>query len=239
MRKVFIGFDPRQITSYTVTQMSLMETCTEPLSITPLIIETLPMKREGLTPFTWSRFIVPHLCNYEGQGLFVDADWYARSDVSELFKLAEEQPDKAVFISDECVGQFAFERAAVMMFNCAHPDNRKLTPEFIDNPETKGLHSISWTEAIGTFPGDWNHLVHYFPENPTARGVHFTQGVPAWPETVKSEHAGEWLNTRKLCFTAQPWASLMGNSVHAQHVIKRLQDEAAAELAKQKVETVN
>lgn len=223
MLRVFIGFDPRQIVSYTAAQMSLIETASKPLAITPLVYQTLPLTRKGLTPFTWTRFLVPWLCDFEGYGLFLDADCYVRGDVNELFKLLETSPDKAVLVSDECVGNFTFERAAVMLFNCAHPDNRKLTPEFVD--KTDGLHKIGWTEAIGTFAGDWNHLVHYQPPR-EARIVHFTQGVPCWPETVDSEHAGEWRETLQKCFTAQPWATLMGSSVHAKPVMDRLEAKA-------------
>ncbi len=230
--RVFIGFDPRQIVSYTAAQMSLIETASKPVAITPLVYQTLPMTRKGLTPFTWSRFLVPWLCGFEGQGLFVDADGYMRSDVADLFKLGEEAPDKAVLVSNECVGSYAFERAAVMLFNCGHPDNKKLTPEYVNSDETKGLHAIGWTEAIGSFPGDWNHLVHYQEPRPDARLVHFTQGVPAWPETVDSEHAPEWRETLQKCFTAQPWASLMGNSVHAQHVMARLEKSQSNGAAK-------
>lgn len=226
MRRVFIGFDPRQIVSYTAAQMSVFETASVPVAITPLVYQTLPMTRKGLTPFTWSRFLVPWLCGFQGQGLFLDADCYVRSDIEELFKIGELNPDKAVLVSDACVGQFAFERAAVMLFNCAHPDNQKLTPEYVNNDETKGLHAISWTKDVGDFPGDFNHLVHYQPENPQARIVHFTQGVPAWPETLDGEHTAEWRETLQKCFTAQPWASLMGNSVHAKHVIERLEEKA-------------
>ena len=61
MLKVFIGYDPRQAVSYNVCQHSILIRTLKPVAIVPLVIETFPIKRQGLTPFTWSRFLVPFL----------------------------------------------------------------------------------------------------------------------------------------------------------------------------------
>ncbi len=81
---IFIGYDPRQAVAYNVLQYSLLSRSSRPLSITPLVLETLPIGRQGLTPFTYSRFLVPWLCNYEGWGLFLDLDMLALGDISEV-----------------------------------------------------------------------------------------------------------------------------------------------------------
>lgn len=218
LNRVFIGFDQRQAISYTVAALSIISSTDTPVAISPLVYQALPLTRKGLTPFTWTRFLVPWLCNFNGWAAFIDADAFLRGDINDLFNLADDK--YAVMVSAACVGNLAFERASVMLFNCAHPDNAKLTPQFVDTEN--GLHKIGWTENIGTFPGTWNHLVGYMPPNPDARLVHFTQGVPCWPETVDSEHASEWHNMAKIAFSAMPWADLMGNSVHAKPVMERL-----------------
>ena len=215
MNKVFIGFDPRQVLAYTVLQTSIITRADKPVTISPLIFQQLPLKRLGLTPFTWSRFLVPWLCDFHGWALFLDIDTYARDDIGGLFDLADEK--HAVMVSKN---KLAFEWASVMLFNCGHPDNRKLTPEFVETANK--LHAISWTENIGELPGEWNHLVGYDEPNPNAKLVHFTQGVPCWPETFESEFAEEWHNEAKAAFSAQPWAALMGRSVHAKPVMERL-----------------
>jgi len=74
--KIFIGYDERQAVSYTTLQHSILETASGPVSVTPLILSTLPITRRGLTPFTFSRFLVPWLCNYQGHALFLDADMF-------------------------------------------------------------------------------------------------------------------------------------------------------------------
>ena len=72
---------------YNVLQFSLYRRSSKPLAISPLVLPTLPMKRQGLTPFTFSRFLVPWLCDYQGWALFLDIDFLALGDVAELFAL--------------------------------------------------------------------------------------------------------------------------------------------------------
>lgn len=57
--RIFIGYDHRQAVAYNVLQFSLYRRSSRPLAISPLVLPTLPMKRQGLTPFTFSRFLVP------------------------------------------------------------------------------------------------------------------------------------------------------------------------------------
>ena len=226
--------DPRQVIAFTVAACSIIDATKTPVAISPLVYQTLPLTIGGLTPFTWSRFLVPWLCNYEGWALFLDADTFARGDINDLFALANDEC--AVMVSDAATGNLAFERAAVMLFNCAHPDNKILTPELVnaqkDEGKRIGLHACKWTQNVGTFPGGWNHLVHYMPPDPDAPLVHFTQGVPCWPETKDSEHAAEWQQTAQKAFTAQPWETLMGNSVHARPVMERMAAQKASNGAK-------
>lgn len=217
--RVFIGYDPRQPASYATFAHSLMVHSKQPIAITPLILETLPLKRVGLTPFTFSRFLVPYLCDYQGWALFADIDMMARADISELFELRDDR--YAVMVSKN---KLRFEWTSLMLFNC--DKCRVLTPEYIGT--AGGLHKVDWTDHIGELPGEWNHLVGYDEPNPEAKLAHFTQGVPAFPETADSEFGDEWRKMASQAFSAQPWASLMGNSVHAQPVYERLRTKRLA-----------
>ena len=106
-----------------------------------------------------------------------------------------------------------FEWASVILFNCGHPENKVLTPDHIE--KSKGLHGIEWTESIGDLPREWNHLCGYDKPRPDAKLVHYTQGVPFYPETKESEYSDEWNAELKLLNSSMPWVHLMGNSVHA------------------------
>lgn len=215
MNRVFIGYDHRQPVSYAVLEHSLiMHSRSSPMAITPLVLPTLPIKRSGLTPFTFSRFLVPYLCGYEGWALFLDIDMMARADIAELFDLCDDS--NAVMVSKS---PLRYEWASLMLFNCAKC--RALTPEYVE--VATGLHSIGWAkpEEIGGLPGEWNHLVGYDDPNPDAKLVHFTQGVPAFPETQASEHGDEWRHVASGAFSSLSWQKLMGNSVHAGPVRER------------------
>lgn len=218
MLRIFIGYDDRQKVTYNVAQQSLIDTCSKPISITPLVLPTLPITRRGLTPFTYSRFLVPHLCGFDGLALFMDADMLARGDVAELFELAESQRGRhAVWVAKN---KLRFEWASLILFDCAHADNRALTPEFVQTADK--LHVIGWTDAIGDLPLEWNHLVGYDEPNPDAKLIHYTQGIPAFPETQGTEHSGPWMDTARALMSTQPWEVLMGQSVHAKPVYERL-----------------
>ena len=217
MIKIFIGYDPRQRVTYNVLQQSIINTASQPVAITPLVIETLPITRTGLTPFTYSRFLVPWLCDYQGWALFLDADMLLAADVAELWGMRDEQ--YAALVSKN---RLRFEWASAVLYNCAHPSNRVLTPEYVSGADK--LHGLGWLKEgeIGEFPGEWNHLVGYDPSNPEARLIHYTQGVPAFPETRDTEHAELWHRTARQAMSTAPWAALMGQSVHAQPVYERL-----------------
>lgn len=208
MLRIFIGYDERQCVAYNVARFSIERRASVPVAITPLRIEALPFDRQGLTRFTYTRFLVPWLCNFEGEALFLDSDFIVLGDVADLAR-----PDGfACWVSKNPV---RFEWPSLMMFDCAHPANRVLTPDYVAKAE--GLHHLSWLapDQIGDLPREWNHLVGYDPPRPDAKAVHFTQGLPIFPETEGSEYREEWLTEHKAMNSTRPWQETMGNSVHA------------------------
>lgn len=215
MMRVFIGYDDRQPVAYNVLQYSIMARASRPIAITPLVIGQLPIKRSGLTPFTFSRFLVPWLCNFEGTALFLDIDMLVLSDIAQLFDMTDGSAVQVV------KNRVKFEWASVMLFNCAHPDHRRLTPEYVETAESKDLLGLGWTTAIGELPAEWNHLVMYDPPKP-AKLVHYTAGIPCFPETRELGYGPEWMKELKAAMNARPWSVLMANSVHAKPVLERL-----------------
>ena len=119
----FIGFDERQRVSFTTLSASIYEHSSEPISITPLVLRTLPITRRGLTPFTFSRFLVPWLCGFEGKAVFLDADMLLVSDIHEAAR--EIEPGHAVAVVKSIA---KFEQTSFMVFDCEHPANKSLTP---------------------------------------------------------------------------------------------------------------
>lgn len=209
MLRIFVGADPRQPVSLSVLAQSVYRLSSKPVAITPLVIEQLPLKRVGLTPFTFSRFLVPYLCNYEGWALFLDADILLKDDIAKLFAMADEK--YAVMVSKD--EEHRFEWASVMLFNCAKC--KVLTPEYVE--VASGLHTINWVDEseIGDLPREWNYLVGYSNPQEAPKLIHYTQGMPAYPLTQDSEYAIDWAKEHQYMNSIRPWEELMGNSIHA------------------------
>ncbi|MFM9101712.1 MAG: glycosyltransferase, partial [Cyanobium sp.] len=96
---IFIGFDPRERAATNVLIDSLYQHSSMPLAITPLV--TPQLEAQGLywrerdprqsTAFSFSRFLVPRLMNYDGWAIFMDCDMLCRSDIAELWSLRDER----------------------------------------------------------------------------------------------------------------------------------------------------
>jgi len=211
MLRVFIGYDHRQPISLNVLASSIYTRASQPVAITPLVLPQLPILREGLTPFTYSRFLVPYLCDYRGWALFLDLDMVVLDDIAKLFAMKDDK--YAVMVSKN---DLKFERASLMLFNC--DKCHMLTPEFIE--AAPRLHDISWVDdsLVGDLPREWNHLVGYDAPRENPKLVHYTQGVPAFKETQTSEHADKWFTEHQKMNLVTNWQELMGNSVHAAQV---------------------
>jgi len=170
------------------------------------------------TEFSFSRFLVPALNLYEGKALFMDSDMYVRADINELFELCDMdyyalwcvhhkyEPEKSFKMDGKVQEPYRRKNwSSLMMFNCEHQDNLKLTPEVVNTQTGRWLHGFGWLpdkEAdIGRIPEEWNWLDgHSDPELP-AKIVHFTTGGPwfkNWKPRVShradGDYAVEWCN---------------------------------------------
>lgn len=209
--QVFVGYDPRQPIAERVATHSLITRASKPVPVTRLQLNQLPITRKGLTEFTYSRYLVPFLSNYDGYSLFMDADVIVLDDIYRIFDGID--PSAAVSVVPHA-GQMAFERASLMLFN--NKRCRNLTPEFVSDVRN-GLFDLRWASKIGTLPKAWNHLVGYDAPNPQAKLVHFTKGIPCWPETKGCEFAEAWAQEAKQAGSTVSFEALMGGSVHVQH----------------------
>lgn len=225
--RVFIGYDSRQPVAFNIAQASIWRHCSRPVSITPLVLSTLPIERKGLTEFSMSRYLVPWLCNFEGHALFIDGDTLCMGDIAELPWDTEHAVSlvkhDSVIKNGKAV-DVRFERPSVMLFDCEKCT--ALTPDFV---QTGDPHKFNWTTNIGWLPREWNHLVGYDPPAGSIYGgadgrwetagaaklAHFTMGLPIFPETKDDEYAAEYHREMELAGSTCSWESIMGGSVHA------------------------
>lgn len=210
--RVFIGVDSRQPVAFNIAQASIWRHCSRPVSLTPLVLPTLPIERRGLTEFSVSRYLVPWLCDYKGHALFLDGDTLCMDDIAKLpwdseHAVSVVMHDKVIKGSYEV--DVRFERPSVMLFN-----NEKctaLTPEFIEKAKP---HTLSWAPSIGELPKEWNYLVGY-DSGGVAKLAHYTMGLPCFEECEKDEFAQQWIETAAWAGHTCSWGDIMGNSVHA------------------------
>lgn len=216
--RIFIGYDSRQPLAYTVLHHSIIRHASIPVSITPLVLGQLPITRRGLTEFTYSRFLVPYLCGFEGRALFMDIDVAVRADIKGLFDLAASK--FAVMVTPR-PPQLRYELTSVCLFNCGHPALKALTPEAIERASKP--HTLTWLpdDAVGYLPDEWNHLVGYDPPDTLAAAklLHYTKGIPAHPEVRGEGGVEQWEDECRAAVSTRDWATLMGPSVHAASVL--------------------
>lgn len=212
--RVFIGIDPRQPVAWVVLANSIARHSSIPVEITPLVLKQLPISRRGLTEFTYSRFLVPHLCNFMGRALFLDADMVVTGDIAELAKNLDDCASSVRVVQD----QARFEWPSAMLFN--NYNCQMLTPDYVQN-SANSLFDLAWADhGVGHLPKEWNHCVSYDNPSLEAKLFHYTAGIPIWPETTgQNGHIEDkiWLKEAKIAVSSCSYQELMGGSVHAQH----------------------
>jgi len=90
--------------------------------------------------------------------------------------------------------------SSVVLWNCAHEANAKITPDFIENSTGAELHRFTWLadDLIGELPIEWNWLPDEFGENLNAKLLHYTLGTPSFIESSTVAMSQEWHRERIL-----------------------------------------
>jgi hypothetical protein len=222
MIRVFIGYDPRETAAYNVLVHSIITRASEPVSITPLMLSQLggvySRQRDPAqsTEFSFSRFLTPYLCDFEGWAIFMDNDMLVLDDIAKLWSLRDEryavQVVKHNHVPKEEVKFLGYKQtkyekknwSSVMLMNCAKCS--ALTPQYVNTVSGLELHQFKWLgndAAIGELPSQWNHLVGYHAPRRDASLVHFTIGGPYFEKTRDCEYAEEWLRERAAMLFVQ------------------------------------
>ena len=162
------------------------------------------------TEFTYSRFLIPYLENYEGFSMFIDNDFIWKQPFWEMFYFLH--PDNAV----ACV-QYDYELekmskvkmggeknvmypkklwSSLMIFNNAHEDCKKLTPEVINTATGQYLHQFEWTDSIDRIPDKYILTEGMSDDEKRYHAVHYTRGGPwiADMDTSEIKHLNVYEN---------------------------------------------
>ena len=186
MDTIYIGYDSREHDAVNVLIDSIERLSSKPINIVTLNI--IGLRRAGLyrrtpafestcwgsgknmidlfdkkpfsTDFSFSRFLVPHLNQYEGYAIFMDCDMFFRSDPCELFdKYATEDcpPIRVVHHTQESkegvkmygCPQTKYSRknwSSFIFWNCGHPSNYNLTVDDVNTKNGNWLHNFRWLD---------------------------------------------------------------------------------------------
>ena len=221
--KIFIGYDPKEAVAFHVLCHSLLERSSKPISIIPINLRNLKdlysrqHDQRQSNEFSFSRFLVPYLCDFEGFGIYMDCDMLALGDISTVLNDINESHAVSVVKHDyeskvkvKYLGnkQYSYPRknwSSFIVWNCAHPSNKEVNPDFIGDADAATLHRFLWLkdDEIGELSVNWNWLVGEY-DNPTKdiKVLHWTLGGPYFDEYANTEFSDEWrkeLDSMNFC----------------------------------------
>lgn len=179
------------------------------------------LPRGGVRPVMWdvlseapmstqhanSRFLVPHLAG-SGWAMFIDGDIMVRKNLTHLFSCLDPRfavycvkhvhhPDQGIKMDGQVQTNYGRKNwSSMMIFNCDHPSNKRLTLEMINTVPGRDLHRFCWLEddEIGELSPTYNFLVDYYVRSEQIDPiiVHFTSGTPDMPGYENCDFADEW-----------------------------------------------
>ena len=213
MINIFIGYDSKEKIAHHILSESILRHSTKPVAITPIYLPNIKddFVRErntiSSTEFSFSRFIIPHLMNYQGWALFMDCDMLMMADIAELWRLRDDKyavqvckhdytpKDETKFLGQVQTKYPKKNWSSFMLMNCKKCTT--LTPEYVNKASGLELHQFKWLEneeLIGSLPLEWNWLVGEYPYKENVKNVHYTDGGPYFKEYNTCDYSSEWYN---------------------------------------------
>lgn len=212
--KVFIGWDSREDVAYQVSRSSILRRTEAPVQVFPLKQQDLkdagyytrPKDPLASTEFTFTRYLISDIVS-SGWALFIDCDTVCLDDIEKLFDQRDDRyavmcakhdytPTSTYKMDGQ--RQTIYPRknwSSVMLINCSHPSNRKLTLDLVNNTDYNAsyFHRFSWLDdgEIGEFSYEWNYLVGWYKSgNPKI--LHWTEGGPWFENHRNTKYADVW-----------------------------------------------
>lgn len=201
MIRLFCGWDEREAAGLGVFVNSVVSRASDVVSFIPLH----GPQSNGSNAFTYARFDIPRICEYEGWALFADgSDMACMDDIARLWALRNPKYAVQVVKHDykssaktkyidtdmECPNVHYDRKnwSSLMLINCAHPAWRIETRMSLDAHQFKNIIDAE----IGELPQEWNWLCDEYGENPKAKMLHWTQGIPGFAHYRNAPMAQVW-----------------------------------------------
>jgi hypothetical protein len=209
--RIFIGYDPTQQIAYEVLRHSLEKHASEPIDVQPIDTDKIPEWNRAQdplqsTPFTYTRFLVPYLCDYQGIALFMDSDMLALGDVCELFHLPMDgialrvrqhdyNPTETVKMGGKVQTQYPRKNwSSLMLMNT--PELTAWSKEAVETQSGAWLHRFEPIpdSKLGDIPVEFNVLDEM--TGPT-KLLHYTSGGPWLAGCEDAAHGDLWHQYRE------------------------------------------
>lgn len=218
MINIFIGYDSKEKVAFNTLSYSILKNSTKPVAVTPIYLENIKddfvRERNSLssTEFSFSRFIIPHLMNYQGWALFMDCDMLMIEDISKLWRLRDDKyavqvckhdytPKNATKFLNQVQTVYPKKNwSSFMLLNCKKCAT--LTPDYVNKASGLELHQFKWLETedlIGKLPLEWNWLADEYKYKPDVCNIHYTEGGPYFKNYKDCDYASEWWDHYKEC----------------------------------------
>jgi len=209
--RVFIGYDsrfpePAHVLAYTIKKYIQFPTKIEYLVLSDLQTAGLIWRNDlakGSTEFTYTRFLVPYLCNYEGTALFLDNDMLCLGStdalkppmLNEFPALHVVKHDPEILSSTKMYGcpQIPYVRknwSSVMLMRC--DKLTEWTLDYVNSAPGLDLHqfkNIPYDNVVDLpYYTNQLHKIVY----PGLGFLHYTSGGPWFKEYADCPHADLW-----------------------------------------------
>lgn len=162
------------------------------------------------TDFSFTRFLVPALAQYQGYALFTDCDFLWLSDAARLWEMRDDQYAVQVVKHDyrpkeetkmQGQAQQVYPRknwSSLILWNCGHEANKRLTVDAVNIEPGSWLHGFGWLkdEEIGELPSSWNFLEGH-SKGSSMDALHYTRGGPWFSECMAVDYADLWLKEER------------------------------------------
>ena len=130
--KIFIGYEPNHPDMFEVCRKSILKFNSTheiiPLKKSEISKYTRPFQNES-TDFAFTRFLVPHLCDYEGQALFCDGDFLWFCDPEEVMDYFYDEDTVSVVRWADSIGDIPAQYNAMVNY---YKFNRPKAVHFTD-----------------------------------------------------------------------------------------------------------
>jgi len=232
MIPAFIGYDSSEHDAFLVAANSLVRHSSVPVHVQGLY--QFELRKMGLywrepsdrlnngnlvdksdekpfsTEFSFTRFLVPALCQYREWALFSDCDFLFFADVLRAWELRDDKyavmvckhnhtPPEGVKFDGKAQTKYPRKNwSSFVLWNCDHPKNGVLTPKEVNMRPGRWLHGFEWLEdhQIGEINLRWNFIDGQVEGFPLA--YHFTEGGPWHKGYENCKYANQWREELKL-----------------------------------------